>query len=240
MIVAFCALVVFPPVDGAAATAVDSKAYSIISAFIAKMPLGLAFFMVIGIIAAQMSTIDTFVNVAALHVSYDLIDPLLLKNAPEKTRLHVGRLVSVLVIVVGLCLAFISESLGDIYYVSSGVLSASIAVPLFFIFWKRTTHAAVLVASATGFFGTVGGYWYEYKFLNGVDPAAPTYYAKLLPVWLQGSYCYNYLAFGVLLSLIAIVAVSLATKPSAAANLRFVSAEPVDEIDAFKAVCRIS
>ncbi len=236
-IVAFCALVVFPPVNGAAAAAVDAKAYSIISAFIATMPLGLALFMVMGIVAAQMSTIDTFVNVAAMHVSYDLIDPLVLKNAPEKTRLRVGRLVSAIVIVIGLCLAFISESLGDIYYVSSGVLSASIAVPLFFIFWKRTTHAAVIVASLVGFLGTVGGYWYEFKFLNGADPNAPTYYMKVLPACLQGSFCYNYLAFGVLLSLIAIIAVSLATEQATESKLRFVKAEPVDEIDEFKEAC---
>lgn len=236
-LVAFCALVAFPPVEGAAAAAVGANAYSIISAFIAQMPLGLAVFMLMGIIATQMSTIDTFVNVAAMHVSYDLIDPLLLKNAPETTKLRAGRLVSVAVIVIGLGLAFISESLGDIYYVSSGVLSASIAVPLFFIFWKRTTHAAVLVASSAGFLGTVGGYWFEYKFLDAVDPAAPTYYMNVLPAWLQGSFCYNYLAFGVLLSLVAIVAVSLATARAPAAKLAFVKADPVDGIAEFKKTC---
>jgi len=236
-VVAFCALVVFPPAGGAAAAAVDTKAYSIIPAFIAQMPLGLALFMVMGIIAAQMSTVDTFVNVAALHVSYDLIDPLVLRHAPEKTRLRVGRWVSVFVILAGLCLAFISESLGDIYYVSSGVLSASIAVPLFFIFWKRTTHAAVIASSVAGCLGTVGGYWYEYKFLNGTDPAAPTYYTAVLPSWLQGSFCYNYLAFGVLLSLATLIVVSLATARTAASKLSYVKAEPVDRIDEFKCAC---
>lgn len=236
-LVAFCALVAFPPVDGAAAAAVGANAYSIISAFIARMPLGLAVFMLMGIVATQMSTVDTFVNVAAMHVSYDLIDPLVLKNAPAKTKLRAGRLVSVAVILLGLGLAFISESLGDIYYVSSGVLSASIAVPLFFIFWKRTTHAAVLVASSAGFLGTVGGYWFEYKFLDAVDPAAPAYYAKVLPAWLQGSFCYNYLAFGVLLSLVSIVAVSLATARAPALKLGFVKTKPVDGIDEFKKAC---
>lgn len=137
----------------------------------------------------------------------------------------------------GLCLAFISESLGDIYYVSSGVLSASIAVPLFFVFWKRTTQPAVIVAALAGFLGTVGGYWYEFKFLNGTDPNAPTYYLKALPAWLQGSYGYNYLAFGVLLALVAIIAVSLATKQAADSKLRFVKDKPVDEIEAFKKAC---
>lgn len=236
-IAAFCALVVFPPVNGAAAAAVDSKAYSIISAFIGRMPLGLGIFMMIGIIAAQMSTVDTFVNVSAMHVSYDLIDPLLLKNAPEKTRLNVARGVSVAVIVIGLLLAFISESLGDLYYVSSGVLSASIAIPLFFIFWKRTTHQAVIASALAGFVGIVGGYWYEYKYLNAVDVNAPTYYTKVLPTWLHGSFCYNYLAFGVILSLVVIIAVSLATEKSSEACLDFVKDEPVDDIHQFERAC---
>ena len=60
---------------------------------------------------------------------------------------------------------------------------------------------------------------------------------KVLPACLQGSFCYNYLAFGVLLSLIAIIAVSLATEQATESKLRFVKAEPVDEIDEFKKAC---
>jgi len=238
-IVAFCALVAFPPVNGAAASAVDEKAYSIISAFISQMPLGLAVFMLIGIIASQMSTIDTFTNVAAMPIAYDIIDPLLLKKSSDGTRLQVARIVSAAVIVVGLLLAFVSESLGDIYYISSGVLSACIAIPLFFIFWKRTTHAGVIASSLVGFIGTVGGYWYEYKYLSA-DAKAPLYYMNVLPQWLQGSFGYNYLAAGVLLSLGTIVAVSLATEPSHERNLSFVRPEPVDGLAEFEQSCFVA
>ena len=146
------------------------------------------------------------------------------------------RLITSLVIVTSLLLAFMSESLGDIYYISSGVLSASIALPLFFIFWKRTTLQAVMASSLVGFIGTVGGYWYEYKYLSA-DDKAPLYYMNVLPHWLQGSFGYNYLAAGVLLSLGTIVAVSLATERSSEHHLSFVKTEPVDDLAAFERSC---
>jgi SSS family solute:Na+ symporter len=239
-ITAFCALVAFPPVNGAAAALVDDKAYSIISAFISKMPIGLAVFMVIGIISSQMSTVDTFTNVAAMPLAYDLVGTRLAKrNTPEKTRLLVMRLITSLVIVTSLLLAFMSESLGDIYYISSGVLSASIALPLFFIFWKRTTLPAVMASSLIGFIGTVGGYFYEYKYLSS-DEKAAHYYLNELPKLLQGSFGYNYLAAGVLLSLGTIVAVSLATERSQEKQLSFVRPEPVDELAEFEQACFVA
>lgn len=238
-IVAFCALVVFPPANGAAAVAVDDKAYSIISAFISQMPIGLAVFMVLGIISSQMSTVDTFTNVAAMPLAYDIVDRVLAKRqASEKTRLTAARITTSLVIATSLPLAFMSESLGDIYYISSGVLSASIALPLFFIFWKRTTLPAVLTASLVGFVGTVGGYFYEFKYL-GADEKSAHYYIKELPQWLQGSYGYNYLALGVILSLTAIVGVSLLTKQSATEKLAFVRAQPVDDLRQFEKACAL-
>jgi solute:Na+ symporter, SSS family len=238
-IIAFCALVVFPPANGAAATAVDDKAYSIIAAFISKMPLGLAVFMVLGIISSQMSTVDTFTNVAAMPLAYDLVDRFLAKrHASEKARLSAARSTTSLVIAAALPLACMSESLGDIYYISSGVLSASIALPLFFVFWKRTTLAAVLTASVAGFMGTVGGYLYEYKYLGG-DEKSAHYYLRELPQWLQGSYGYNYLALGVLLSLLTLVGVSLATRKSTAERLAFVQLQPVDDVAQFERACAL-
>jgi SSS family solute:Na+ symporter len=204
------------------------------------MPLGLAVFMVLGIISSQMSTVDTFTNVAAMPLAYDLVDRFLKKRrASEKVRLNAARITTSLVIVAALPLAFMSESLGDIYYISSGVLSASIALPLFFIFWKRTTLAGVMSASLAGFIGTVGGFYYEYKYLGG-DEKSAHYYLKELPQWLQGSYGYNYLALGVGLSLVTMVGVSLATRKSAAGQLASVRPQPVDDPAQFEKACALA
>ncbi len=233
-ITAFCALIVYPPVDGAPAAAIGESAYEIISAFITSMPLAISVFMLVGLVACQMSTIDTFANVSAMALGHDLIDPVLAKKrATAKQRLASAKWVSMGVLGVSLLCALISTSLNDVYYISSGVLSASIAIPAFFIFWKRTTVQAVWTASVLGFIGVVGGYFYEYKFLQMTDAEAPHYYINDLPQWLQGSYCYNYIAFGVVLSLIAIVVVSLITPKPSEAQLAEVKEKPIDDMNDF-------
>jgi hypothetical protein len=84
----------------------------------------------------------------------------------------------------------------------------------------------------------LGGYLYEYKYLGG-DEKFAHYYLKELPQWLQGSYGYNYLALGVLLSLITIVGVSLATRKCTAERLAFVRMQPVDDVAQFERACAL-
>jgi SSS family solute:Na+ symporter len=233
-IAAFCALVVFPPANGVPPDVIGGDALQIISAFIGMMPLVGALFMFLGLLACQMSTIDTFSNVSALAISHDIIEPMLRKkNVSRKRKLDWAKVVSMGAILFALACALISEKLGDVYYISSGVLSACIAVPAMFIFWRRTTLPAVLAAAVVGCIGTIGGYLYEYKILQYMDPEAPHYYANELPSWLQGSYMYNYLALGVIAAIITIVIVSLMTKKPAQAQLESVSNRPVDDLEDF-------
>ena len=224
-IVAFCSLVVYPPDAAGVNAAIGPNALGIISAFIGKLPVWLAAFMVVGILASQMSTIDTFANVSAMPIAYDIIDPILArKKVADVVRTNMSKIVSAVVIMVALLLSFISESLNDVYYISSGVLSASIAVQVMFIFWKRTTLPAIITSSVVGFVGTVGGYFLEYKIANAID---------YLPGPFKQSFGYNYIAFGVLLSVIVIIAVSLATKPTPKELLDNVKNKPVDDYNEF-------
>jgi len=233
-IAAFCALVAFPPVNGAPPDAIGSDATSITSAFIGTMPLGISLFMLIGIVACQMSTVDTFANVSAMALSYDIVEPVLLKRkASTKERLSFARYISIASILAALLCAFISDKLGDVYYISSGVLSASIAIPALFIFWRRTTLPAVMAASIVGFVGTVGGYFYEYKFLQAADPDAPHYYINELPGWLQNSYGYHYIVIGVILSILTTVVVSVLTEQPRKELLDNLKETPIDDYEEF-------
>ncbi|HRY60840.1 MAG TPA: sodium:solute symporter family protein [Candidatus Fermentibacter sp.] len=233
-IAAFCSLVAFPPVDGVPPEAIGGSALGIIPALINTMPLGLAVFMMVGIVACQMSTVDTFAQVTAMPVAYDLVEPGQIRRGvrPER-RLATTRVISVLSVLAALACALVSTSLGDVYYISSGVLSACIAVPAFFIFWRRTTLPAVITAALAGLVGTVGMYWYEYKYLQFADPALPHYYTDVLPAWLAGAYGYIYVASGVVISVILIVLVSLLTKRPPRERLDAVSARPVDDFNEF-------
>ncbi len=226
---AFYALIAFPPVDGVPAEAVGPGALGIITALITTLPNWVSVFMVLGLVACQMSTIDTFSNVTAMPIAHDLVEPALKKKgvSPEKRHLS-SRLISMGAIILALLCALASESLGDVYYISSGVLSACIAVPFLFAFWKKTTLAGVMTAAVLGFLGTIGGYHWEYYTIAGN-------YTEVLPGWMQNSYGYNYLAFGVLLSVLSIIVVSLFTKPSSPKQLASVSPESVDDYETFSA-----
>lgn len=233
-IAAFCALVVFPPVDGAAPEAIGSDATAITSAFIAMMPLAVSLFMLMGIVACQMSTVDTFANVSAMALAYDIVEPVLWRRKiPTDKRLDLAKSISIGAILAALLCAFVSDKLGDVYYISSGVLSASIAVPALFVFWRRTTLPAVMASAIVGFVGTVGGYVYEYKFLQSTDTDAPHYYLNDLPAWLHNSYGYHYVALGVVLSLVTIVVVSLVTTRPKEEMLDNLKAAPIDDYQAF-------
>jgi len=230
---AFCALIVFPPAENAAAQAVGENGLEIIAAFIQRMPLALAVFMLLGIVACQMSTVDTFANVSAMALSYDIVEPIMARRGGLRRRRALSRNLSGLVLLIGYGCALISESLNDVYYISSGVLSACIAVPAIAIFWKRANLPAAMAASIVGFLGVIGGYWLEFKFLQMENPEAPRYYVDILPVFLQGSYQYNYVALGVVLSLSALIAVSFATAPSDARRLASVRPAPIDATEDF-------
>jgi len=233
-IAAFCALVVFPAVNGVPPEAIGGDALQIISAFIGMMPVAGALFMFVGLLACQMSTVDTFSNVSAMAISHDIIEPVLRKRGLSgEGRLDWAKWVSMGAILFALACALISETLGDVYYISSGILSACIAVPAMFIFWRRTTLPAVLAAAVTGCIGTIGFYLYEYKILQYMDPEAPHYYANELPSWLHGSYMYNYIAVGVILAAITIVVVSLMTKKPSREQLASVRKKPLDDIGDF-------
>ncbi len=233
-ITAFCSLVVFPPVEGVPPDAIGGGALGIIPAFISRLPIGLAVFMMIGIMACQMSTVDTFAQVTAMPLAYDLVEPAQIRRKVDREkRLAATRVISVAAVVAALACALISNTLGDVYYISSGVLSACIAVPAFFIFWRRTTLPAVMTAAVAGFVGTVGMYWYEYKFLQFADPALPHYYTDVLPSWLAGAYGYIYVASGVVISTVLIILVSLVTKRPPQSRLDEVRGEPVDDFAEF-------
>ena len=233
-IAAFCALVAFPPVNGAAPEAIGSDATGIVTALISMMPLGVSLFMLIGIVACQMSTVDTFANVSAMALAYDIVEPALLKRGvSSEKRLNFAKYISIGAILAALLCAFVSDKLGDIYYISSGVLSASIAVPALFVFWRRTTPSAVMISSIVGFVGTVGGYFYEYKFLQAADADAAHYYTNDLPSWLHNSYGYHYVVLGVILSTVTIVVASLLSAQPSKELLKSLEAVPIDDYNEF-------
>lgn len=221
-ITAFSSLVAFPPADGAPAPEVGGDALGIISAIIAGLPGWLSVLMVLGLVACQMSTIDTFSNVTAMAIAHDIVEPTLAKRKASAASRHTwSKVVSMIAILLALVAALISERLGDVYYISSGVLSACIAVPFLAAFWKRATSAGIIAGILLGLAGSIGGYFWEYYTI------AETW-TEVLPAWLQNSYGYNYLALGVILAAAGTVLVSLLTRHSGRERPEAVHPAPVE------------
>jgi SSS family solute:Na+ symporter len=223
--IAYCAIVAFPAVNGAPPDILSSDATKITSAFIANMPSWVQVLMLVGILGCQMSVVDRFSNVVALPFAHDVVDPILRRaGKSEWARLSPARWLSVVSIAASLGLAFMNSKLGDVYNLSSGVLSASVAVPAILIFWKRANTAGVLSGSIVGFFATVGMYYIENKHFSD---------GNWLPGFLQGAYGNLYVGTGVVASVITLVVVSLLTPAPSAARLAAVKAEPVDDVQVF-------
>ncbi len=239
-VVAFCALVVFKP-SGPGAAAVGADFTGIIAAFLAQMPPGLAVFMFLGVIACQMSTVDTFTNVTAMPLAYDLYRPLF--GGSAKSTVLPAKIITAACLLLAVGYAAIADRLGDVYYLSSGVLSASIAVPAIAIFWRRATASGAFTASVLGAVTTLAVYLWEYRFLQAADPGAPHYYTAVLPAWLAGGYGYFYIGAGVLVAALSLAAVSLLQPAPAPDRLRIVTPTAVEgpalwnEITAAETAC---
>jgi len=167
----------------------------IIPAFIAKMPSLLAYLMFLGVLACQMSTVDTFANVSAMAPANDIL------GKKGQAGLHVGKIMSVVVLFLAFLYAVIADKLGDVYYISSGMLSASIAAPLIAYGWKRMSAATVFAASTAGALPAIGFYLPEYKVWKLTAPASLSL--------LSNSIGYNYLGACVLTSALVLVVMTI-------------------------------
>jgi len=114
----------------------------------------IAGFAAIGLIAASMSTIDTCTNVSAMTLSYDL----------TKTKTNKKNILSVWV--AGGCsvlFALYSNSLKDAFYLSSGILSTSLFLPIVSCYLKNPNKKAVKWVLKFAPLITIGFYFLEQK-----------------------------------------------------------------------------
>ncbi len=111
---------------------------------------GLKGIAVAALVAAIGSSISSMVNSTATIYTLDIHKPLFGRNASEKQLVTIGRIASVVAIVIGILMAPFLSDLGQVFqfiqeytgYISPAIL----AVFLLGIFWKRTNTQGVLAA----------------------------------------------------------------------------------------------
>jgi SSS family solute:Na+ symporter len=136
-------------------------------------PLWLNAILGIGLVAAAMSTIDTCGNVVALSISYDLVEPHLQTKIRTDKLNSIARWTSVFAIFLAFIYALFTESLWDIFYLSSGVLTTTVFLPVIASFLTGSKVRQVKLAIIFGFAGIIIFYFLEiFGYLKNIEPAA--------------------------------------------------------------------
>jgi len=166
------ALILFPPVHGRAPAEIQDGALIFTVMMQKYAPLWLNLALSVGLIAAAMSTIDTCGNVVALSFSHDLMEPMLAKRWSKKRLNLFARISSVGAILAAFVYALFTESLWDIFYLSSGLLTTTVFIPVISSFFKSTRKHEVNLSIILGFWGTIVFYFLESRgVLHGIEPA---------------------------------------------------------------------
>ena len=167
MFIGIAALAIFPMQSGGFPSAIGNEGDAIFAALVSHFAPGwMAVLVAIGLVAAAMSTIDTCTNVMALSVAYDVMR--VHERAGTQARARMATAGSVLAACV---FALYTESLWDIFYLSSGVLTTTVAFPVAAVFLPRVASRAVTWSAAAGFATTFFAYFLEAGVLAALEPS---------------------------------------------------------------------
>ena len=115
--------------------------------FLPPVALGL---VVVSLVAAFMSTVSTAVNWGASYLTHDLYQRFLRPEAPQRELLLVGQLASVLLVILGVITALLSDSIGAVFRLVIAIGTGPGVVLVLRWFWWRINAAAELAAMLGG------------------------------------------------------------------------------------------
>ena len=155
LIIGLSALYLYPAVGGEIPSRLQDGALIFTVIMQDYAPIWLSVILSVGLIAAAMSTIDTCGNIVALSISYDLLEPAL-KNKWNPAKLNkLARWMSVIAIFISYIYALFTESLWDIFYLSSGILTTTVFIPVISTFLPATKKMQVYLSIIFGLSGTL-------------------------------------------------------------------------------------
>lgn len=171
MVIGLSALLLYPPVDGVTPERLGEGALIFNALMTDFTPPWLSVLLGIGLVAAAMSTVDTCGNVVALSASYDLAEPQLKKRWSPAQLNTFSRWMSVAAIVAAYIYSLNTDSLLDIFYLSSGILTTTVFLPVIAVFIPGATSRQVNAAIICGFLGTLLFYYLESRqYITSFEP----------------------------------------------------------------------
>ncbi len=105
-----------------------------------------------GILAATISSSDSYLLIAASALSKNLYGNVIKKNATDKQVMHVSRIVLVLITLAGMAIAWDENSVifEVVSFAWSGFGATFGPIILFSLFWKRTNRAGAIAGMLSG------------------------------------------------------------------------------------------
>ena len=161
LIIGSSALLLFPPVNGIIPEQIMDGALIFTEIMKNYSPLWLNLLLSVGLIAAAMSTIDTCGNIVALSFSRDLIEPKLKNRFSSKQIQGFARFSSVGAIFIGYIYALFTDNLWDIFYLSSGILTTTVFIPVIASFFKNVSKLEINISILSGLILTLFFYFLE-------------------------------------------------------------------------------
>lgn len=157
LFIGVAALAIYRPVGGVIPPELGADGDAIFAALVSDFaPPWLAVLVAAGLVAAATSTIDTCANVTALSVAYDLLgagtDP------PGRQGGRRARIATLGAVIASCLFALGTESLWDVFYLSSGLLTTAVALPVAAVMIPGLGARAVRWSSAAGLAATTAAY----------------------------------------------------------------------------------
>ncbi len=172
LMIGLAALYLYPPVDGVIPERLQDGALIFTVIMQDYAPVWLSVILSVGLIAAAMSTVDTCGNVVALSLSSDLLEPFLRNRMTPAGLNRLARWMSVAAIMISFVYALFTESLWDIFYLSSGILTTTVFLPVIATFLPGTKSRQVYFSMSAGLFSTILFYFLESReMLATIEPS---------------------------------------------------------------------
>lgn len=144
------------------------------------LPLGLKGLFLGGILAAAMSSIDSYALLASGNLVYDIYRPLVKPDLTDKQLIRYTRIGVFLVFLIALGLSLAFERIRDAWVFMASILTSVVLVPVLGALFMKPTRASGLMASGAGFVAL--GLFYTLVYTQGTfDESAESW------VWRLGS-----------------------------------------------------
>lgn len=145
------------------------------------MPVGIKGFVVVGLLAAVMSTADSDLNIASISIVQDILQPIIGKD--QKTLLNLAKIATIFIGSLSIIMALKFNNVVDLVIFSAGSWAPMIFVPMIAALFEYTinkNYFPILCLIGTSAFIL----WYHYGFISHLKGVFVGVFVSFLCFWI--------------------------------------------------------